>query len=327
MSLGINTATPEGIVLAADSRQSYRNQKGVSRIGSDSASKVFRLGANKGLVVAGPAFLPENGVAKNISRFVDEFRAGTSCDGITVKDVSDKLKVFFEGKYQYKKQLEALPAQISKDLESKGCKVIEIHAEKTHVTFRFTDPEGRPQHGVVGVDQLQFIVAGFNPDKSHQACMVYVPGEVEVKRDSVERGKEYGASWIGQIDVVSRIVLGFDGRIGNLPMFQKLTSDIGGEEVGKQLHLLEYSIQWGTMTLQDGIDFSVLAIETTTAIQRFSDGIAADPGDMPGVGGPIDVAVITPEQGFVWISKKNLRVGNKEIDLERVDRFPSNLGS
>jgi len=28
MSLGINTTTAEGIVLAADSRQSYQNQKG-----------------------------------------------------------------------------------------------------------------------------------------------------------------------------------------------------------------------------------------------------------------------------------------------------------
>ena len=37
---------------------------------------------------------------------------------------------------------------------------------------------------------------------------------------------------------------------------------------------------------------------------------------MPGVGGPVDVAVITPEKGFTWVSKKNLVVGNKEIDLQ-----------
>ena len=27
-------------------------------------------------------------------------------------------------------------------------------------------------------------------------------------------------------------------------------------------------------------------------------------GDMPGVGGPINVAVITPDHGFVWVKKK-----------------------
>jgi hypothetical protein len=41
MSLAINTTTPEGIVLAADSRQSYRNRKGMARIGSDNVSKLF----------------------------------------------------------------------------------------------------------------------------------------------------------------------------------------------------------------------------------------------------------------------------------------------
>ncbi len=43
MSLVINTTTPEGLVIAADSRQSYRNRKGISRIGSDTARKLFRL--------------------------------------------------------------------------------------------------------------------------------------------------------------------------------------------------------------------------------------------------------------------------------------------
>jgi len=49
MSLGINVTIPEGIVLAADSRQTYRNQKGMARVGSDSASKVFRIGSRMGL--------------------------------------------------------------------------------------------------------------------------------------------------------------------------------------------------------------------------------------------------------------------------------------
>ena len=323
MSLGINTSTPEGIVLAADSRQSYRNRKGMSRIGSDSASKVFRLGKKCGLIVAGLAFLPDNGVLKNISRFIEDFRDKTKIDDLTVKEIGDKLQEFFEEKYQYKLQLDTLPNQIKADLERQGCKISEIKKEKGHVRFKFIDPLGLEKEGIAGVDQLQFIVAGYNNDNSHQVCMVYVPGEVELKRDSAKKGNEYGASWIGQTDVVGRIILGFDGRIGNLPIMQKATQEIGTEEVQKQLKGLEYVIQWGTMTLQDGIDFSTLAIETTTAIQRFSDGVAGDPGDMPGVGGPVDVAVITPEKGFVWISKKNLKFGEKEVSLESLPNINS----
>jgi len=89
-------------------------------------------------------------------------------------------------------------------------------------------------------------------------------------------------------------------------------------EIQNQLQGLEYAIQWGTMTIQDAVDFCTLMIQTTSAIQRFSDGINADLGDMPGVGGPIDVAVITPDQGFVWISKKKLRYGDNEVDLNKL---------
>ncbi len=155
MSLGINTTTPEGIVLAA-SRQSYRNRKGMARIGSDNASKLFQLNKRIGIFVTGLAFLPEDEVMK----------------------------------------------------------------------------------------------------------------------------------------------------------------DLGQEEIRKQLGGLQYAIQWGTMTLQDAIDFCTLMIQTTSAIQRFSDGIIANPGDMPGVGGPVDVAVITADQSFIWVSRKKLKIEGKEIDLD-----------
>ena len=51
-------------------------------------------------------------------------------------------------------------------------------------------------------------------------------------------------------------------------------------------------------------------------MQRFSDDIVANPGDMSGVGGPVDVAIITADQGFVWISRKKLKIEGKEIDLD-----------
>lgn len=318
MSLGINTTTPEGIVLAADSRQSYRNQKGMSRIGSDSASKVFKINNRMGLVVAGLAFLPENGVLKNISRFIEEFKKSIDSQKLTVIDTAQKLKAFFEDKYQYKNELKQLMENIKKDLEKQSCEVTEIKEEDGHIKFSFTDQNKIKKNGVGGVQQLQFIVAGYNADGTHQAAIVYIPGTVDMKRNSTIKGMEYGANWIGQTDVVSRIVLGFDGRIGNLPMVAGTAEKMGQDEVKKQLQSLEYVIQWGTMTLQDGIDFSVLAIETTSAIQRFSDGVIGDPGDIPGVGGPVDVAIITPDKGFVWVSKKSLTVGDNVVNIEDI---------
>jgi len=317
MSLVINTTTPEGIVLAADSRQSFRNRKGMARIGSDNASKLFQLNKRIGVAVTGLAFLPEDGVLKNISKFIEQFKRETDTEELNVKDVADKLQYLFNKKYNWQEQLDSLPDKIRVDLQRQGCEVIEIKKEQYAVKFRFKDPKGVERDGAGGVDMINFLVAGYNKDGSHEVYISYIPGQVEKKRDSKEKGKEYGASWIGQIDVVSRIVLGWDGRIGNIKFVNDATKQYGQEEINKQLRNLEYVIQWGTMTLQDAIDFCVLMIETTSAIQRFSDGVAADPGDMPGVGGVVDVAVITPDKGFVWINKKQLKVGATEVDLDK----------
>lgn len=317
MSLGINTTTPEGIVLVADSRQSYRNQKGMARIGSDNASKLFQLNKRVGVVVTGLAFLPEDGVPKNISKFIEEFKRETEVEKLNVKDVADKLQYLFNKKYKWQNQLDGLLKKIKSDLERQGCKVLEIKKEQYVIKFRFEDPQGNNKDGVAGVDGINLLVAGYNKDGSHEVYICYIPGEIQKKRDSKEKGKEYGASWIGQTDVVSRIVLGFDGRISNVKFVNEATQKLGQEETNKQLRSLEYVIQWGTMTLQDAIDFCALMVQTTSAIQRFSDGIAANPGGMPGVGGFVDVAVITPNKGFVWVSKKVLKVGENEINLDK----------
>ena len=120
---------------------------------------------------------------------------------------------------------------------------------------------------------------------------------------------------------VSRIVLGYDGRIVNVPFVKDAIVTSGNDQISTQLQGLEYLIQWGTMTLQDAMDYCRLMIQTTSAIQRFSDGIRADPGDMPGVGGPIDIAVITPDKGFVWINKKKLKFDDTIVDLEKQEEL------
>jgi hypothetical protein len=59
---------------------------------------------------------------------------------------------------------------------------------------------------------------------------------------------------------------------------------------------------------------------TTASIQRFSDGTKLAPGGIPGVGGEIDLAVITPEKGFAWLKQKTLKSEDAELSL---DSLPS----
>ncbi len=318
MTLAITTTTSEGIILAADSRQSYRNQKGMSRIGSDNASKLFQLNKRIGVATAGLAFLIENNIPKNISKFIEEFKRDSSIENLNVGEVTERLNEFFNQKYNWHEQLDRLEENIRREFQQRGCEIVELNREQFIIKFRYKDPQGNLKDSIMALDRIEFLIAGYNNDGSHEVYICTIPGNIQKVRDSNERGKEYGSSWIGQKDVVARVILGFEDRIFGLPFVQATINSMGLDNVRNQLRNLEYLINWGTMTLQDAIDFCTLIIQTTSAIQRFSDGILDDPGDMPGVGGPIDIAVITRDKGFVWISKKKLKVGDTEVDLDRV---------
>jgi hypothetical protein len=307
MSLAINTTTPEGIVLATDSRQSYRNQKGVSRIGSDAATKLFLINNRVGVAVTGLAFIQEDGILKNISKFIEQFKREADAENLSVKEVAEKLHFIFNKKLKWQEQLKKLPDQIRENFKRQGMEITEMNVEQYGLKFKFKDPFGQIKEGNAAIEGLVLFVAGYNSDGSHEVYNVYVPGEVTKMRDSVQKGLEYGANWLGQTDVVSRIVKGWDPRILNAPFVNEIVKQKGQPEIEKQLNGLEYAINWGAMTLQDAVDFTILVIQTTSAMQRFSDGIQADPGDMPGVGGPVDVLVITPD-GPQWIQKKELRI-------------------
>jgi hypothetical protein len=316
VTLAINTITTEGIVLAADSRQSYRNLKGMARIGSDNASKLVQVNERIAVAIAGVAFLLEDDVPKNIKNFIDQFkREAKDLSKLNVKDVALQLHLTLGEKYKWQEQLKVLPERIRLDLERQGCEVLELKEDKHVIKYRFKDPQGVVRQSIAGIDPITVLVAGFNDDGNHESYTCSIPGDVKKNKDGKQKGIEYGASWIGQTDVVTRIVLGFDPRVENLEFVGESFAKIGLEATYNQLKNLEYSIQWGTMTLQDAIDFSILMIETTSAIQRFSDGIMADPGDMPGVGGNVDVAVITLDKNFVWVNKKKLKACDSEIDI------------
>src|SRR5205823_2531876 len=139
------------------------------------------------------------------------------------------------------------------------------------------------------------IVSGIDDDKVGRAYSVLVPKGITHERDT----QQCGALWVGQTDVLSRIVKGYAPEIGNLDFVKEALSS-NKNPVEEELNKLEYIINWGGITLQDAIDFCVLLTKTTENIQRFSDGTVLFPGGITGVGGEIDIAVITPERGFVW---------------------------
>jgi hypothetical protein len=238
---------------------------------------------------------------------------------MSVGEVAKGLSQYFDARVPYRDQIKSMPASIKADLARQGMELLDLKEEPTRVVFHFKNQQGQIQEAVAAPDGLQFILAGYNKDKSSEVYMIYIPGTIEQVRDSHKPGKEFGAGWIGQTDVVTRIILGFDPRLQGIPFVREVAAKIGDAAVQQQLRSMEYSIQWGIMTMQDAVDFCQIAIETTTAIQRFSDGVLMDPGGITGVGGPIDIAIITFDKGFIWLSRKHLKAKTgSEIDLEDI---------
>lgn len=309
MSLAINVTTSSGMVIATDSRQSYRNRKGMARVGSDNAMKLFQISEKVGCAITGLAFLTEDGLLRNISSFIDEFKKKEDVERMEVKKVSESISKFFAEKMDLQNQVDKLEEVIKKNLAEKELQLVgdfRIDDDESALVFKSKDKSGKENENLVKIEGLNILIGGFNHDGSYEVFSAGIPGKINVKRDSRDKNIKYGAGWIGQTDVTSRIILGWDGRIFNLPFVGEFVKNKGEEEVIKQLRGLEYQINWGTMTLQDAINFCVLAIKTTEAIQGFSDGIQLDPGDIPGVGGAVDVAVITRDVGFKWVKKKGI---------------------
>lgn len=249
--------------MAGESRQTYGGRTG-ARIGSDRAMKVFELTDTVIGVTSGWAFLRPQGAAtlRNIASLVHEFKTQLSQPS-NVQSVANQLTAFF------------------------------------HTAYQWHTAQGYDQPVPTGQVALTFLVGGY--DSSSSTGLVFqcnIPGSAAPLRDT----NIPGANWIGQVDVMFRIIKGWDPRLTSLGFVQS-----AGPAAMQQLNGLEYLISWHTMTLQDAIDFATSMIQITISVQRFADGIQLIPGDVPGVGGPIDVALVRPGGKVTWIQKKELR--------------------
>lgn len=145
-----------------------------------------------------------------------------------------------------------------------------------------------------------FIVGGYDPkDKTGKLFEVYAPkGEHSLLRETTSAP---GVSWRGHTRAIARLLNGCDPDIAQVKGYSKTLAK----------HLQEgglfYSIDYGSMTLQDGVDFATFLARLTVDTLRFSDGTVARPGESVTCGGEIDVACIEPGRGFGWVQRKQVR--------------------
>ena len=313
MTLVISTLTSSGIVLTADSRQTYKNSVGAIRIGSDSAIKLFKLTDFAGVAISGRAFINEDGQPlKNVGYFINKFKKTEKLEGITVKEIAEKLNKYLSDIF-VKREIDALKKQIEELINKAGGKDLKFSTSDNNlVPYSYIDKNGKSVSDAGSIETINMIVAGVDNDEIGRAYAVVLPKGIINNADT----QQCGALWVGQTDVLTRIIKGYAPEAGNLDFVKKaLTQD--EPATINELNKMEYVINWGTITLQDAIDFCVLMTRTTENIQRFSDGSFLSPGGITGVGGEVDIAIITPEKGFAWLKKKKLNYEEAELPIEQ----------
>lgn len=310
MSLAIVTTTNEGHVLAADSMETYKNSIGDVRNGSFSRMKIFQLNKDAGITVCGLSYLDGKSIGQHLAAYMRE----QSFEIMTLEQIASTLYDLFIGKYTaYIKEFEDKKAD---ELRQFGCKDIQTESELERVTVRYRDLAGKEMKQDFYQPLLEFLLAGFNPDGTSGVYKITIP-DAKDKGGIIQKlaPGHCGATWIGQTDVLVRLVRGWSPEIKRNKVIAELPQ-VKREDFLHALDDQEYIINWATMTVQDAINFSSLAIRTTENLQQITDGTYAAPGSSPGVGGPIDIAVITPEKGFFWVKRKTLKIGNTSVDME-----------
>lgn len=269
MSLCVAVVIPEGIIVAGESRQTQFFTS-MTRVASDSALKVFGLTDTVLAATTGWAFLQPQGatVPRNISSVIEAFKPAIPA-GATVKDIAASVWAHLNGIYQQ-------------------------HVAQV------------PSSAVTaGTTAISMVVCGYesgSPDGTLYSVEIpsASPPTAPVRSTNMP-----GPWWIGQVDVVSRILKGYDYRALEFPFIKAAIQDNANKSL---VDGLEYSIFCNTMTVQDAIDFAVAMIQVTISIQRFTAGMLSQLGAVAGVGGPIDVAVVQPRQNIKWVSRKELHI-------------------
>lgn len=135
---------------------------------------------------------------------------------------------------------------------------------------------------------ITFLVAGYDNSGVGHIRDVLIPGphEGEYAANTIS-----GATvWRGQTDVIRRLIKGVDLlEIAGPPL---------GKRMRERLDDLEY-IALEPTTVQDALDYASFLIRTTIDMQRFSDGTFANPGLIPGCGGPLQLLVVD-RNGAEW---------------------------
>jgi hypothetical protein len=269
MTIVVAVASPDGIVLAADSRTTTFPEGAApgarTRVLSDTALKVFEVAGQYSVATFGQALIGPQTIAGIMAEFAAESQAEVLGD---IHTFANALGAFFTTRYTAWRESVGHP--IGED-----------------------EPTGA----------LGFLVGGYDTAGVGHVVEVHVPHGELVDGVGISTAEGGGVIFRGQIGVINRLLRGVD--VDALAA----TGVTVPHDIVTAMGQLQYEVLF-PITIQDAIDLSAFLIRTTIDMQRFSDGIVADPGEVPACGGEV-VVLATRRAEVEWVSRPALTLPTK----------------
>lgn len=233
MSLGVVIKGPEGLVLAAESRQTLTvpvapNQ--AREVSFDNATKVMGFGEPGGRI--GVVTYGLGGIgSRSVYGFMPEFKAIVKNDEIAVAKFAQELVQFFQT--QWNKAM----------------------------------PESYQGPGVT------FVVGGFDPEDVYgQVYEVNIPSSAELTQHHAGEGS-FGITWGGQREIVDRLLRGYDHRVIPLVKELLELPDEDVNRIEETLEQVTLGVPINTLALQDCINLAIFFVRTTIEAQELTIGV------------------------------------------------------
>jgi hypothetical protein len=268
VSLAIAFKGPEGIVLAADSRVTLAGQMPDGEVFTshfDNATKLLSVQGQKyvGIVTygAGGIGLTEPRTAHG---FIPEFEAELAAKHqarAKVEDVAQALGEFFAEQWKH---------------------------------------GGMAPAGTPGQQPMVFLVAGYDDGEAYGRVYEVIVPDAPAPIEKNPNPGEFGLTFGGQHELVSRIMAGVDPQAVELAKDAlELTDEQGDTLLQRWAPELAIRIPYQFLPLQDCVDLATFLVYMTSTVQSWTVGIR-------GVGGAVDVATITRTEGFRAIQQKKI---------------------
>ena len=150
-------------------------------------------------------------------------------------------------------------------------------------------------------DVMSFFVAGYNENEAYgRTYKIQIPPQSSGALTPIEQqANQFGISWGGQTQITTRLLNGHDpGLIEHI----KNRFTIPEPDMVQTIQAAQVGLKtpYQFLPLQDCVDLSILLVRTTSQLMRYMV-------ESRGVGGAIDVATVTRNEGFSYVQTKQVR--------------------